>query len=33
MLLMFAVGGVNLAWMLGLGEAMAAERSTAGAAG
>lgn len=27
MLLMFAIGGVNLGWMLGLGAAMAAERS------
>jgi predicted metal-binding membrane protein len=28
MLLMFAVGGANLAWMLGLGAVMAAERVT-----
>jgi predicted metal-binding membrane protein len=28
MLLMFAVGGVNLGWMLGLGAVMAAERTT-----
>jgi len=27
MLLMFAVGGVNLGWMLGLGAVMAAEKS------
>ena len=27
MILMFAIGGVNLGWMLGLGAAMAAERS------
>src|SRR5439155_9756290 len=28
MLLMFAVGGANLGWMLGLGAVMAAERTT-----
>lgn len=27
MLLMFAIGGVNLGWMLGLSAAMAAERT------
>jgi predicted metal-binding membrane protein len=27
MLLMFAIGGVNLGWMLALGAVMAAERS------
>jgi predicted metal-binding membrane protein len=27
MILMFAIGGVNLGWMLGLGAVMAAERS------